>query len=300
MLSILKRYELVFIAQQVGLDYLTEADKAILLAAGINLDSFKNEKGIVEHAFLFGLLSEAIGSKRAKGMKYAQFKKFIASKNFVPLTEEEEFALKQLKNRAYTDITSLGDRMRTRTSNIIIRANNQQRKMVEQIVKKQAIKSVELRMGARSLAANIGNATQDWERDWLRIAYYLLHEAFNTGRAESIYRKFGPDAEVYFDVYPGACTHCRELYLEDPEDLDSKPKVFKLSTLIENGNNIGRKAADWLPTIAPTHPYCRCTLNYKRPGYEWDAKLRAFTKPIKKKLNPKLGIKKLDIKVSIK
>ena len=39
MLSILKRYELVFIAGQLGLDYLSQSDKDILIAAGVNLVS---------------------------------------------------------------------------------------------------------------------------------------------------------------------------------------------------------------------------------------------------------------------
>ena len=55
MLSILKRYELVFIAGQLGLDFLSQSDKDILIAAGVNLD----------HAFLFGILAEAIGDARA-------------------------------------------------------------------------------------------------------------------------------------------------------------------------------------------------------------------------------------------
>ena len=68
MLSILKRYELVFIAGQLGLDYLSQSDKDILIAAGVNLDKYKNKKGVIEHAFLFGILAEAIGDARAKKM----------------------------------------------------------------------------------------------------------------------------------------------------------------------------------------------------------------------------------------
>ena len=47
MLSILKRYELLFIAGQLGLDFLSQSDKDILIAAGVDLDKFKNKKGIV-------------------------------------------------------------------------------------------------------------------------------------------------------------------------------------------------------------------------------------------------------------
>ena len=299
LLSILQRYQLTFIAQQLGVDYLTVNDKAILLAAGIDVDKFKNKKGIIEYAFLFGMLADAIGDKRAKNMSFSDFKKFVASKNFIPLTETEEFALEQLKNRAYTDITNLGARMRTGVSNAVIRNNQQQAKFVADVIKKKAIKAVELRSGARALAADLARTTKDWEVDWLRIAYYLTHEAFNMGRAQEIIKEHGYDAEVYFDVYEGACERCRELYLVDPENPDSEPKIFKLEEIIQNGNNIGRKKEDWLPTIAPTHPYCRCTINYKEKNMDWDAELRAFTKPKKYvSKNPKLQGVKLNIKIT--
>lgn len=299
MLSILKRYELVFIAGQLGLDFLSQTDKDILIAAGIDLDKFKNKRGIVEHAFLFGILAEAIGDNRAKNMSYKQFKKFLASGNFIPLTEEEEFALQTVKNRAYTDITSLGNRMRTGLSNAVLKNNQQQSVLVQKMIRQKAIKATELRVGARGLAADLAETSKDWEVDWLRIAYYLTHEAFNSGRAQSILKNYGADAEVYFDVYPGACKHCRELLLTDPEDDNSEPIVFKLKDIIANGNNIGRKVKEWLPTISPIHPYCRCTLNHKKPGFAWNPELRAFTIPIKKvSKNPKLKGVKLNIKVS--
>nr|DAJ27909.1 MAG TPA: Hint [Caudoviricetes sp.] len=276
-LSILKRYELIFIADQLGVDFLSQSDKDILIASGINLDKYTNKKGIVEHAFLWGILAEAIGDTRAKKMTYDQFQKFLASGNFIPLTEEEEFALQQVKNRAYTDITSLGSRMRTASSNIIIRGNTRQQVIVQNIIKQKTIKAVELRYGARTLASDFGNATKDWERDWLRIAYYLLHEAYNVGRSQSILKNHGADAKVYFDVYIGACDRCKELYLTDPDDVNSEPIIFKLKDLIANGNNIGRKAADWLPTIAPTHPYCfnsKSTKIYTSKGWTNISKIK--------------------------
>ena len=109
MISILKKYELIFIAGQLGLDFLSQADKAILIASGINLDDYKNRRGIIEHAFLFGILSEAIGDNRAKKMNYVQFQKFLSSGNFIPLTKEENFSLQTIKQRAFTDITNLGN-----------------------------------------------------------------------------------------------------------------------------------------------------------------------------------------------
>lgn len=255
-IGILRRHKLVFIAEQLGLNYLSQTDKDILTAAGVDLTKYTNSQGQIEHAYLFGLLSEALGDKRAKAMTYAQFQKFIKSGNFIPLTDDEEFALEQLKNRAYTDLNSLGNRIATGTSNIIIKANQTQQNKLRNIVKKKAITAVEHRQTAAKLASELGHATDDWERDWLRIAYYLLHEAYNTGRAKSIFKEHGEDAEVWFDVLEKACIHCRELYLTDPDDIDSEPIVFKLKDVIANGSNIGRKVKDWKATVGPIHPYC--------------------------------------------
>lgn len=299
MLSILTRYQLTFILNQLGPTYLTAAEKALLLAAGIDVNKYTNKRGVIEHAFYFGILADAIGDDRAKKMDYPQFQKFLASKNYIPLTAEEEYALQQVKNRAYTDITNLGARMRSALSNSVLRNNQQQSLIVQRMIRAKTAKAIELRSGARALAADLANTSQDWEVDWLRIAYYLTHEAYNSGRAQDILKNHGADAEVYFDVYEGACKRCKELYLEDPDDPNSKPIVFKLEEIIANGNNIGRKSADWKPTISPTHPYCRCTINYKDPDLEWDSELRAFVKPKKKvSKNPRLRGVKLNIKVT--
>lgn len=300
MLNLLDKSRLIFIAQQVGLNYLTPAEKFILTQAGVDLNKFTNSKGIIEHAFLFGILAEALGDKRAKNMSYDDFTKFLASGQFIPLTETEEFALDQIKGRAYTDITNLGNRMKNVLSNAALKNNQSRAAAVAQMIRGKAIKAVELRKSSRQFAAELAEASQDWEVDWLRIAYYLMHEAYNTGRAQSILKTYGQNAEVYFDVYEGACEECRKLYLEDPDDIKSKPKVFKLVDIIQNGSNINVKRQNWKPTISPTHPYCRCTINYKDPKYDWDETTRSFSKvKMNKPLHKKLQGVNLDIKVSI-
>ena len=299
MLSILKRYELMFITAQLGVDFLSDTDKAILLAAGIDVNLYKNAQGQIDHAFLFGMLADAIGSKRAKGMNYKQFQNFLKSKNFIPLNETQEFALQQVKQRAYNDITNLAGRMANGLRNLALKNNQEQLLVAQKIVQDKAVKAIELRQGATKFASELADAAQSWDTDWLRVAYYILHEAYNGGRAQTILQSEGEDAEVWFDVFKDACKSCKKLYLEDPDDPDSRPKIFKLKELFENGNNIGRKVADWKPTIGPVHPYCRCILNHKPKGFDWDEETHAFTKPIKKTTtNPKLKGVKLNIKVS--
>lgn len=298
LMSILKKYELIFITNQLGVEFLTEMDKKLLSRFGIDVSKFENKRGVIEHAFLFGLLSEAIGDERAQKMNYVQFKKFISTGKFIPLNETERFALRTVKDRAYTDITNLGNRMQNSVANIALNNNQKQSLLVQKTIRREAIKASELRLSSRELASNLADATKDWEVDWLRIAYYLTHESFNSGRAQSILKNYGEDAKVYFDVYEGACLPCRKLYLEDPTDINSRPIIYNLKDIIANGNNIGRKVDDWLPTISPTHPYCRCTINNYNEKYEWDEELRAFSKPKKYETkNTKLKNVKLNIKV---
>lgn len=183
MLAILRSHELVFVATQVGPSYLTAADKAILLASGVDLNKFTDANGVVEHAFLFGILATAIGDKRAKKMTYQQFQKFLASGGYVPLTEQQRFALAQMKTRAYNDITNLGNRMRNAVTNVVVNNNRQRAALAQKMIRSKVIKAIELRQSASQLASELANASQDWEVDWQRIASYLMHEAYNTGRA---------------------------------------------------------------------------------------------------------------------
>ena len=54
-------------------------------------------------------------------------------------------------------------------------------------------------------------------------------------------------------MYAGACKECISAYLT--AGFGSKPKVFKLSDLLSNGTNVGRKQKDLKPILGPHHPY---------------------------------------------
>jgi hypothetical protein len=59
------------------------------------------------------------------------------------------------------------------------------------------------------------------------------------------------------------CKKCHGLYL----NVNGTPKVFKMSELIANGSNYGKKAADWKPCLTSLHPNCRCLLSEVSPGW---------------------------------
>lgn len=267
LIQIINRRQIVFIAEQFGKAVLTKEEIETLVNNGVPVASIPTE-GVLDTAFKFGILSEAIGDKRAKGMNLEQFKRFLASGEFVPLNAREQFVLNSIKTQSLADIRGLGGKMTQEFARIASDPKLSVRQNYEQIIRDKAALAVEKRKSVKWMVSEIGHTTEEWGRDFDRIADYTLHRAYDEGRAASIEREGGENALVYKHVQQGACKHCIRLYLT--AGMGSQPKLFKLSELIKNGTNIKVKVEDWKPIIGATHPYCRCTLMEYQEGYEWD------------------------------
>ncbi len=272
LLDVVKAKHSQFIMVNLGPNFLTSADITLLKAFGITPRIFRGQFSYLDYAFYFGLLSEALGNKKAKNMTFSQLKKFISSNKFVPLTETELATLDFVKTRSYNDISNLSKSVQSKVNNLL--TNRSLRLYWNDLLKEKSSEAIENRETQKWLASQLANITEDWGRDFDRIANYIMHEAFDFGRAQYILNHYGADAEVYKDVYKGACPHCIRLYMTD--GYESEPQIFKLSDLYANGNNIGRKAVDYLPVIGSTHPWCRCTLAHKPENTEWNSETRAF------------------------
>lgn len=274
-LDIINNFHILFIANQVGVDTLTPADLKILSDHGIDISKIVDGQGKVTDAFRFGILAEALGSKQAKTLNYDQFKKFVSSGKFLPLTNSEEAALTALKTQAYNDIKGLGNKISQDFTQLLIESDKVQRLKYEKIIQEEAEQTVLNRETVSELSSRLGHKTKDWTRDFDRIADFILHSAFDNGKAQHILKEQGENAEVYKSVYKGACKHCVEAYLTN--GLGSEPKIFKLIELINNGTNIGKKTDEWLPVIGPHHPWCRCELYDKPKNTGWNEKTQDFT-----------------------
>jgi hypothetical protein len=296
LLSIVDKHHTMFIATNIGTRYLSMKEKQILKDAGIDLSKWDSRRGKIDEAFAFGILSAAISDSRVKGMKYKDFKKFMQSKNYMPLTTLEQAAVDHLKYQSFADITNLKGRIKNDLSVIMLNEDKNYRTKFEEATRESAIKTVEMRGSVKDMISELGHKTQDWERDLGRIAEYTLHTAYEEGRAAQLEKEYGTkDVLVYKDVYPGACKHCIKHYLTG--GLGSQPKIFKLSELKANGTNIGKKVDDWQATLGPLHPYCRCTINDLPEGYEWDKDSSKFVRGRYKAKHQKVKDRK---KVAIK
>lgn len=278
LVAVINRQHLVFIAAEVGASVLTDEDRKVLLNAGVDVNKL-NPTGKIDMAFRFGMLAEAINDKRAKDMKYLEFKTLFEQGKLTPLTKAEEFALSTVRHQAYKDIKGLGNKIAGQFQDDLIEVDKKQRLAYEKIIEEELDEAILKRKTAKQMASALGHRTGDWARDFDRMSDFLMHTAFDQGKAQQILAEKGEDAEVYKQVYPNACNHCQRLYLTNGEG--SKPIIFKLKTLMENGTNIGKKVADWKPVLGSTHPWCRCELYDVPAKLKWDEKDGGFTKVIR-------------------
>lgn len=289
--NIIKTNHLFFIAKNVGEEMLTKEDKIILKKYGFDLSSLKGKIPHIEEAFRFGILSKSLKEMEAKKMNYSQLKDYLKTDKWLPLSDYEKNVLDSVKNQSLNDIKGLGDKIVKENGYFLTQIDKEKRAKYQDLIRGEAKEAILNRESVQDLVSRLGNKTQDWNRDFGRIADFIMHTAFDEGRATTLQQTYGKDTLVYKDVYTGACKECIRLYTT--AGLGTKPIIFKLDQLISNGNNIGRKTADWKAVIGPTHPWCRCTLQKVPEGMSWDDKVGGFIKiPTKRRVinRPKIRV----------
>lgn len=299
LMEIIDKHHSLFISTNIGPEYLSSEERKILKDSGIDLDKYRNSNGKIEEAFNFGILSSANSDPRVKGISYRDFKKFIHSKNYVPLSFKENAAIDHLKYQAHSDIKNMNSKIKADVNNIMLDKDKAFRVKFTEITRDAAIRAVEMRGTVRDMVSEIGHKTGKWEMDLGRVAEYTLHNAYEEGRAAELERSGGEEVLVYKDVYPGACKHCIKHYLT--AGFGSRPIIFKLSELRANGSNVGKKVNAWVATLGSLHPYCRCTVNELLSGFVWNEEKRTFVMGKKEIKSEKVrNRKKISVKIGEK
>lgn len=138
--------------------------------------------------------------------------------------------------------------------NIVTEVDAETRRAKRQAIRDLTATAVDQRWTPEKLASELGHKTQEWSRNWNRIARTELQAAHNEGVAISALRNDGPEARVARIPESNACADCKRLFLDE----DGKPRIFTVAELAENGTNVGKPRADWLPSLFPVHSNCRC------------------------------------------
>lgn len=136
-------------------------------------------------------------------------------------------------------------------------------------IKEVVVSNIEKREAWRKIVTDLGDASGDWSRDLGRIAATEKTRAMQEGFARGLTKTKDPKKTMVAKLpSPDACKHCVALHLTGGPG--SPPLVFPLSELVANGNNVGKRTAEWLPVVGPTHPYCQCELVEVPDGWVFD------------------------------
>lgn len=255
---------------QIGLGEFVPSEQAQrLIRLGLVTKS-QVRKGYVENAFTFGFLADALSESKAKRMDYPAFKEWLAHRE-VPLGREEQEAVRSLKRSMYTHLKGLGNRIDRHTHEVIVDADQDLRRRLAATVKRELVSGAEHRKAVGEVVGALRKATEQYTRDWTRLAVTEMNNAFQEGKLATIQKSNkGRDPWVFKRVRPDACVECKTAYLTK----SGSPRLFKLSELLAAGTNLNRARNDRRPTVKSHHPWCQCELQEMPTGFGFDAKGR--------------------------
>lgn len=275
LLRIIDKNQLAIIGSELGDEFLTAADRELLQKYGIDPDKiYYPEFSSIDTSFHFGMLAEALGALEAKQLTIADLRSYVKEGKYLPISERQKATLANIKMQTFASVKAMNGKIFTDVNNVVVSKLSQQQFLADEL--KEGISKHKT---VSQIAHSIAEKTGDWSRNFDRIIETESQNAFELGKAAEIERQSlpGEDPLVYKQPQNGACKHCIRLYLTN--GMGSEPIIFKLSQLIANGSNIGRKAADWLAVVGTVHPFCRCPLMKKPEGFLWNKETRSFSIP---------------------
>ncbi len=264
----------------LGYKVLSNSDVKLLKTHGINIEELQLDWPPYLQAYMFGRLAAILSDYQLNQVTYQDFSNYLKKQQFIPLSprEKEEYAVAEQKT--YNHIVSLGEKMKNETRNIIYNEDLTTRLDQEKVLREELKRGVVDRKQIKSIISSVAKRMGTWSVDWGRIVDTEMQDIFNRGVANSIKERFGSDQKVYKDTYSGACRYCIKLHFTS--GIGSEPILFTLDQLYANGTNIGKKKDDWLATVGPEHPFCRCHIRYVLSDQVWDRNNKSF-KTVKKK-----------------
>ncbi len=195
------------------------------------------------------------------------------------ITEAEREAVTILRDRIGQHVRGLGNKLDSIAGNILVDVDDALRRRRLTKIQREVARGIEERAAAEEVQRRFRDSIRDLKRDWLRTAHTEMHNAQEEAKAIVLaHRSPDRDPRVFKRPRPDACKFCKLLYFRQD---GVTPRVFKLSDLLANGTNAGRRAArptrsgrsrtEWKATIGAVHPFCQCELHVLPEGMGFNA-----------------------------
>lgn len=252
----IKDHFLAFTVEALGDDAIPDDDFSRLTRKGVL------KHGTVEHsqvamqaAHTMGRLGAiAMSDEKLTKMKPEEFWRFIETAP-PQFSQTELDAMQAAKEHVGHHITSIAVGLMQDFDSISHAEAAKLRHQALQTVQHQVALGIAKDASNEEMMKRLKTKLKDAERDWALVVVTEMHNAKEHGKALAIARH-SDDPLVFVRPRPDACRFCKQLYLKN-----GRPRIFKLSTLVKNGVNVGRKQKDWKPVIGSTHPACQCEMH---------------------------------------
>lgn len=280
---------------QPPLDLLERWKQLGLVSQGVTPETFAMgipaELHFIRNAFLMGKFIEAVESGKtfAEVMEMARYAPLLAPDLHAIAIAEQQTA-NYITNNAADLATTVGQAWAKQQSETVrqmaieFHARTLTRTVLDREEKQaQGIATPDRPVETwQQFASELHRTMEDKARDWDRVAYFEITDAQKQGMAHALMADGNVDKPVYKVPLSTACAQCKHVYLQ-PDG--RTPRVFKLSALVLNGTNIGRKphpiragkvavggrsdGADTIKAVSGLmHPWCACQGPYAFTGHE--------------------------------
>lgn len=276
--SIIDKKITTFIGTNISKDQLTPQEVSILKSSGIDVAKIKPSDMLIYQSFAFGMISGAVPKNVLDGTNYNKFKDYLNSGKMIPLNSYEKAVLSSIERQSLKDIRGIGQRYKSSLEGAL---NASERKYYEDTLRRNIKEGVAKKTALSTIANDIARELDAFGRDFSKTVDFVSHQAYTEGRTAFFERNYGEDAEIWYQVYDGACSTCISFYLTG--GLGSEPKVFKNNQLPPPQINFGKKKEERVTTSSPAHVHCRCHKMIKPSGTIWDEKSGSFIYPEKRK-----------------
>lgn len=265
--EIIQKHYARLVVSVLGRDALSEKELKELESLGVDTSNRDSLMTLVyNHNFINHPVDE-IAPKSVEDMKSQQ-----SVKGLTPVGEAHEYTVENLNDKTKQYIDKLKLDMMTKVEGLI-RENNDAYKMdaLQNLDRQDVLDELMKESSLGKLKQKLKDTSGDGNRDWMRVAVTEMSNAIGIASVDRIVSD-NRDADLD-DVFvfritvkdAKTCKWCRRFY----DDEDGSPKLYRLSTLLANGSNYGKKTDSWEPVIGATHPNERCSQMIElKPGFK--------------------------------
>jgi hypothetical protein len=250
----------------LGRDSLTKKELAELGELGIDTSNKDSLLAMIYYHNFINHPIDEIAPTSVEDMKAQQ-----SVQGLKPEGESHEYTVDNLNGKTKQLIEKMKTDVATRIEGLI-RENNDSYKMdaLQNLDRTDIVDQLTKESTLGGLRQKLRDTAGDANRDWKRIAITETSNAIGIASVDRIVSnnvdKPLDDIYVFRITVKDAktCKWCRRFY----DDTDGSPKLYKLSFLLDNGSNYGKKTEAWQPVIGATHANERCSQMIElKPGW---------------------------------